>query len=581
MNGSRVFIFSVLVSLTAAGVCFGASLPQTTAKVDSNPEETTVPAWVFFADKGLNTIAEERIALDAARASLSPRCLARRAKVRGENLVDMMDVRVFRPYIHSVLETGAHHRTTSRWLNAVSVDATPEQITEIELLEFVAEVRPVGRGRRQPVDVAPAVPGKSGGTRYTVNYGECLSQLEPIQVPVLHDSGLSGAGVLVCILDTGFLREHDALVGINVVAEWDFINDDSVTYNEAGDPSSQHNHGTYTLSLVGGYDPGSLIGPAYGADYCLAKTEDVSSETPIEEDYWTEGIQWAESLGAEVASSSLTYSDWYTYEDMDGNTAVITIAADLAVENGIVVCNSAGNAGASSWHYIGAPADGDSVLAIGAVDSLGYLASWSSRGPTSDGRLKPDVCAMGVGTLIALPSNPHGYGRGSGTSFSCPITAGVCALLLESHPTWTPMELAEALKMTATNADTPDSNYGWGIVQASDADEYYLADVADRDLDGSHRTTGTSLLCYPNPCWESTTLSFALPGSRSSSIELKIYDARGRLVRDLVNSHSLAGAQSVRWDGRDEKGRRVAAGIYFAKLRVGSVVSRSSIVVLR
>ena len=141
--------------------------------------------------------------------------------------------------------------------------------------------------------------------------------------------------------------------------------------------------------------------------------------------------------------------------------------------------------------------------------------------------------------------------------------------------------IAEALKMTATNADTPDSNYGWGVIQASDANDYNVAAVADRDLNDARRTTGASLLCYPNPCWESTTLSFALPESRSSAIELKIYDARGRLVRDLVDSPSIGGDQAIRWDGRDEQGHRVAAGIYFARLRVGGDVSRSPIVVLR
>jgi hypothetical protein len=559
---------------------FPATLPTAlgACEIGIVSPESTRPYWIFFEDKALSDPASIQAAVDEAARNLSEQALRRRAKVRGFGLVDMLDVPVARDYVRRVLEAGCMHRTTSRWLNAVSVDATEEQIATIRSLSFVAEVRSVAQSRPFVGEILPAAGRAKAGFRYSLNYGECLSQLEPIQVPLLHDQGLSGAGVIICMLDTGFLRTHDCLVGVNVIAERDFINDDAVTSNEPGDPDGQHNHGTYTLSLIAGFDPGNLIGPAYGAAYALAKTEDISDETPVEEDYWVEGIEWADSLGAQLASSSLSYRGWYTYEDMDGNTAVTTVAGDLAVQNGMVVVVSAGNQGSSEWHYISAPADGDSVLAIGAVDSLGVLADWSSRGPTYDGRLKPDVVAMGAGTLVAIPDEPQEYGRGSGTSFSCPITAGACALLLESHPDWTPGEVAEALKMTALNADEPDSNYGWGLIQISDANDF-LTGIADNVRE--EEPSGANLLCHPNPCWGSTTLSFSTPATSRRISQLEIYDVRGRKVRTLVNSRLVSAEYSIEWDGRDESGQSVAAGVYYARFTAAGVRLRTPIVVLR
>ena len=253
---------------------------------------------------------------------------------------------------------------------------------------------------------------------------------------------------------------------------------------------SGHPHGTQVLSVIGAYKEGALIGPAYGAEYLLARTEDVASETPVEEDYWIAGVEWADTMGADIVSTSLGYNIWdegtgedYTYEDLDGNTARITIAADWAVERGITVICAAGNEGNDPWHYALFPSDGDSVIAVGAVNPDGSPATFSSRGPTADGRIKPDVAAPGVDVLIAV-SAPDSYALSRGTSYAAPLTAGVAALLLQAHPEWGPMDVREALRRSGDHALGPDNNVGWGVINAEaamDAEHTLYGRVVDAD----------------------------------------------------------------------------------------------------
>jgi len=223
----------------------------------------------------------------------------------------------------------------------------------------------------------------------------------------------------------------------------------------------------------GGLQEGQLIGPAFGADFILAKTENTDSETPVEEDNWAAAAEWAESLGADVISSSLGYLEYdspfpsYTFRDMNGQTALSTRAAEMAAERGVVVVNSAGNSGFDNAHNtLGAPADGAHVLAIGAVDPRGARASFSSVGPSADGRIKPDFAAQGVSVKVASPGTVSAYGTANGTSFSCPLTAGVVALLLQVNPAASPDDVAGVLRATASRAGIPDNLLGWGIINA-------------------------------------------------------------------------------------------------------------------
>ena len=404
------------------------------------------------------------------------------------NLVDFKDLPVDHTYVNEILRYQAKLRQKSRWLNAASFEIPVSRLDQISKLDFVRSIGPVLGGKRKPISPQPLSqkPQKSQ-SKIDLDYGASYAQLQQLNVPAVHNLGYKGQGVLICMMDTGYLKDHQAFQLAysegRILAEWDFINNDGDTQNEPGDPSSQHNHGTYTWSALGGAADGNLYGPAYGAYFILAKTEDISMEQPIEEDNWMAGMEWADSIGADVISSSLCYIDWYTYEDLDGNTAVTTIAADIAAERGIVVCNAMGNSGPGSGTLL-APADADSIIACGAVDASGYLASFSSRGPTFDGRTKPEVCARGVSTRCANPYSLNGYTTASGTSLSTPLIGGCAALILSAHPEWTPMQVREAMMMTASRADIPDNNYGWGIPDLLAAIQYGFYLTGDVTGDG-------------------------------------------------------------------------------------------------
>lgn len=430
--------------------------------------------WVFFSDRG--TVLSRA---DRGTIRLPERVLARRRAVRpGHSLTDASDLPLAPEYLEAVAATGAVIRTRSRWLNAVSVLADAGQIERIRRLRFVLRVQPVAVSGREP-----GPESTSPGTRLArssssgMDYGSGFEQAEMVRVPELHAMGLSGKGVVIGMLDDGFqYRGHPAFKGLQVAAERDFYDGNDNTAPETGDDPRQGGHGTGTLSVIGGYDPGELIGPAYGAAFALAKTEWIPFEKKLEEDKWVAGIEWlVDTVGVDIVSSSLGYDRFpdeesgpeYTYADMDGNTCVTTVAADMAVSRGVVVVNSAGNEFDRSWHYISSPADGDSVIAVGAVNRMRAHAYFSSCGPTSDGRIKPDVSAFGNSAYHATADG--GYGWSNGTSYACPMVAGICGLMLEAHPGMTPAEVIEALKRTASQADSPDTLLGWGIADAYEA----------------------------------------------------------------------------------------------------------------
>jgi subtilisin family serine protease len=431
---------------------------------------------VFFRDKGPDPSAR------MGELTLTTRARARRAlrgSVRG---VTFEDVPLEPSYVAQVTARVTRVRQQVAWVNAMSVEASPEQIASIEQLPFVARVDLV-RGYRGRVDderntraQAETSRPKASPTRTAAfDYGPSAGQLTQIGVPAVHELGLHGEGVMVAVFDTGFNSLfHEVFAAMSIVDRHDFVNGDE----DVGDSRDRGDgsHGTATLSVLGGWAPGHLIGPAFNAAFLLAKTEDTTSETPVEEDNWAAAAEWAEARGADVISSSLGYLTYdagfpsYTADDMNGQTAISTRAADLAGERGVVVVNSAGNAGLSAVHNtLGAPADGRLVLAIGAVTSTGVRASFSSVGPTSDGRIKPDVAAQGVAVTTAAPGTPSGYTSLSGTSFSCPLTAGVVALVLQARPSATVREVEDALRSTASQAERPDNLLGWGIVDAAKA----------------------------------------------------------------------------------------------------------------
>jgi subtilisin family serine protease len=369
--------------------------------------------------------------------------------------------------------TRVRHR--SRWFNAISAEATPSQVEQLTGLPFVTRVDTVRRYRRpaaEPLEPTDAARERARGARQVrtalLDYGSSFDQLAQIGVPPLHDRGLTGRGVVVAIFDGGFPNlQHEVFAVSTILGERDFVDGaDSVR-------ATTDAHGLSTFSVLGGYREGELIGPAYGASFLLARTEDARSETPVEEDNWIAAVEWAHAMGADVISSSLGYLAFdrpytsYTARDMNGETAMTTRAATMAAERGIVVVNSAGNGGEHpTENTLGAPADGRFVLSVGAVDAGGVRAPFSSVGPTADGRIKPDVVALGVRAKVATRGGPRAYGLASGTSFSCPLTAGVVALVLEAHPQYSVRQILAALQASGSQAAAPDRLLGWGLVNA-------------------------------------------------------------------------------------------------------------------
>ncbi|MDZ7372140.1 MAG: S8 family serine peptidase [candidate division KSB1 bacterium] len=529
--------------------------------------------WIFFRDKGPRDPED----LQKAQAELSPRALQRRAKVM-RPLIDPTDLPVYSGYTEKLKSIGVEPIVISKWLNAVSARVESDQLREIRSLPFVDKVQPVLRGRHRPQpEEAAALSKRQVLGDAPLDYGASYTQNAMIRIPEVHALGLTGEGVIVALMDAGFSVKHPVFQRMNILAKRDFINKDDEVDQEPGDPYGQHDHGTKVLSILGGYAPGSLIGPAFGATFILAKTEDISSETPVEEDYWIAAAEWAEGLGADVFNTSLGYIDWYTYADMNGRTAPITIAADLAVQKGVVVVCSAGNEGSSPWRYITAPADGFGVIAVGAVSADSVIAGFSSRGPTSDGRIKPDVVALGVGATSAQSSGP-GYTTGSGTSFSSPLVAGAAALILQAHPQLTPHQVRQALLQTANRAASPDNVYGFGLVNALAAVNYW-------GPVGNPAEETRFLSFYPNPFspqMHGGSSKFVFDLKEPAPVQIDLYNPRGQSLGRIVDV-KLPGARaaSVPWDGRSPNGIPLPSGVYFCRIRIGEKEQMTKITLLR
>ena len=557
--------------LLFAGMLFAQSsmekfTPQLNKVLDSANENEELLVWVFFADKGENT----QNYFSNPTLVVSEKSMKRRAKVLDENnLLTQRDLPVNQNYVDQLNSLGFQLKQKTKWFNGVSGWATKSELAQFANLPSVKQLDIVYRFRKDNLDEESLNDNpesnqnlsKPDGTN-SYNYGQSFTQLDQVTVPQVHDLGYTGAGVTICMMDAGFDRwtTHQVFSSINVLATWDFVDGDSDVENGNVGTGS---HGTSTLSLIGGFYEGQLIGPAFGADFILARTEDIYSETPIEEDNWIAAMEWADSIGVDVTSTSLTYLDFdppypsYTWEDMDGNTAKITNGADYAVYIGIYVANSAGNAGNNPSHNtLGAPSDGDSVMAIGSVTSSGTRSSFSSVGPSADGRIKPDLMAMGSNDYVACNNSNTCYSSfGSGTSWSCPLSAGCAALLLEVAPNLTPMQLVAVLKNTASRSSNPDNLYGWGIINT------YAA--AQSLLTGTNPVQSPEdfyiLQNYPNPFNPSTKIRFAVP--EKSHVKLTLFDVLGRELSVIFDDELNPGVKEI-----DLNGSNLPSGVYLVRM---------------
>ncbi len=372
----------------------------------------TKPYWIFFKDRGPVNI-QSAVAAKISSPS-EPKNTSRRSRVMDkEKLFDERDLPVYLEYIAEVEKIAVEIRTVTRYFNGVSADLDEEALDSVKTLPFVKSVTPV---KSFNIPDEPEQPGafKTGVIEKdeSLSYGNSFGQLNMIGVIELHNLGYLGEGIRIAVLDSGFDNlEHVAFKSIQISHKWDFVEGD-------GDPGGD-DHGSKVLSIMAAFDQGNMIGASPYATYLLARTElNAGEDKHIEEDYWVAGLEWADSLGTDIVNSSLGYNTFedgedYTYEDLDGKTAITTIAADFAVEKGIVVVTSAGNEGNKQWKYITTPADGFGVIAVGSVNINEMISSFSSRGPTYDGRVKPDFVALGDSVLVMGSASQVLYNTGS------------------------------------------------------------------------------------------------------------------------------------------------------------------------
>jgi serine protease AprX len=467
--------------------------------------------WIFFRDKpesesllsshDLNAEEEHLI----QRGVLSRGAIERREKVLPPSrVISASDFPVSDAYLDSIRATGMTVVGGSRWFNAAVALADSTSLAKAEKFPFVVGIKRIVaytdriKLNKPVVNARPWLAKSSAISQPgdSAFYGPSITQLALSGVPQVQSLGINGKGVIIGMLDDGFRYEsHEALKNVRILGEHDFIQNDSITANQPGDSSTQDNHGTSTLSVIGGYSPGNLVGVSYGSSFLLAKTEYVPvTDFKWEEDNWVEGIEWMEARGVDVVSSSVAYnifvdssgavdsaeSYFFWRGDFNGKKSIASLAATRAAELGVVVVQAIGNEGNGDGvsGTMDVPADADSILSVGAVDLTGRLAGFSSTGPTNDGRTKPDLVADGVGDYVATVPGPDTYDYESGTSFSTPMVAGIASLILSVRPDYTPMQVIGLLKSTAVQYhDAADSNtfsypnnfYGWGRVNAWNA----------------------------------------------------------------------------------------------------------------
>lgn len=604
----RFIIFTAVVFLFSVSALFSQNalskisnrLSERISTIKANETELV---WIFFTDKGksLNKYFEKPSSV------VSPKSLDRRAKYyKDRPLIDETDIPVNQGYIEQVEKLGVKVKHKTKWFNGISAYVKKKDIEKIAVLSFVKKIDlvrkfKVNRDIEKPkkLDNIPNNFSPNKISNHTYNYGSSLAQLEQINVPALQDQGFTGTGITIALMDAGFSNlSHEVFSNMKIIAKWDFVNNDSVVANQSdlGDGS----HGTYTLSIIGGFKDGKLIGPAFDANYILAKTENTDSETPVEEDNWIAAAEWADSIGVDVTSTSLGYLGFdspfpsYTWQDMDGNTTIITKGADILASKGVVVVNSAGNdRSRGTPNTLDAPADGDSVIAVGAVyvkditdkqtgsviHPAGSVTTFSSYGPTAgpNPRIKPDVAAGGADVKIASAfSGSNAYSSGGGTSFSCPLVAGVAALILQKHPAWNPMQVREALRMTASNASSPNNNIGWGIINALAASNYSPTAIDDNknvvpkdfSLDQN----------YPNPFNPTTRIRYQV--KTAGFVSLKVFNILGNKVATLVNREKPAGTFETQFNA-EINGRTLPSGVYFYRLTIGDFVSTKKMILAK
>ncbi len=511
--------------------------------------------WIFFRDKEIDKPSE---------LNLSKRTLQRRLKATSP-VSDDYDIPVSRSYIEKIraMNVSVHHQ--SRWLNAVSVNMNDEQRSAVMQLPFVKAVRTVARAlKNKTAKISRAV--NRGSSVAVPDYGFSLVQNKMINTVAAHQMGYSGVGVVIGMMDTGFNLDHKALRYIHVSGQYDFVDQDTIVSEGIPGDKQRHSHGTQVLSAIAAYDNGNSIGTAFGASYLLARTEnDDGIGQKAEEDQWIAGLEWLEQQGADIVSSSISFfddfqnaSDNYHLSDLDGSTALTTIATAIAFDKGVLVLNSAGNMGDRGPKYLGTPSDGKKMIAVGAVYSDSTVTDFSSRGPTADGRKKPDLAALGSSVAVVDAGDTSAYSFEAGTSLSAPLVAGLAALVLEAHPAWSARQLYNAIRKTSSRGSHPDNLIGYGIPDAVKAINYLSYNHSNIQIQ--------DISNFPNP--GSETISIQFRSLLTAAFSIQIYNALGQLVATLAKNEPAVINQTIRkvWSGRNDQGMKVSSGVYFYQI---------------
>lgn len=437
--------------------------------------QTHAKYWVQFKDKSGTTFSTSE-----PEKFLSPRAIEKRKRFNIP--ITEQDLPVSATYISQVLalDTSTILFTQSKWLNGITIYAAHDSmliwlqrlpfVKYCEITHHMKEAEPqISSYYRNPNHQTPQygkMPKEQANGALTIDYGQAEPQIRINNIHWLHRLGFRGEEMLMMIMDGGFLNT-DQVRHFDLLHKENRIRDVRNFVQPSESPYRSGEHGTNVLSCIASWVPGEHVGSAPFVTVYLAQTEDGRSENAVEEDNWVAGLEWADSLGCDVLNSSLGYIRFddttykRTYDNITGKSSRASIAASIAASKGIIVCNSAGNEGNSAWHYIGCPADAENILAVGGVNAEGRRATFSSYGPTADGRIKPDAVAVGRNALAA--SRRSKTIHINGTSFSSPLLAGMVTCLWQAFPQKSTFEIMDAVRRSGNQATQPDSSLGYGI----------------------------------------------------------------------------------------------------------------------
>ncbi|TFZ65690.1 peptidase S8 [Hymenobacter sp. UV11] len=517
--------------------------------------------FVFFKDK-----AGTPYTVSQPQQFLSARALARRT--RQGIAVRARDLPVSPAYLAQVRAVSGSPQVlqTSRWLNGAVLACDSLTLARVQQLPAVASAQLLSL-------VPPQAPAAAGAVATVATpptpltpratYGPAYAQAQLIGAVAMHDAGYRGEGMQIAVFDAGF-PGADRLAALQAVQQQGRVASTRNFVDGGRSVYLRNSHGTACLGLIGGELPGYYVGTAPRATFHLCITEDVSSESPMEEANWLAAAEYADSVGVDVISSSLGYNTFddmalsHTYADLNGRTAISSRAALGAARAGMVVVNSAGNDGNNSWHFIGVPADADSIISVGAVDSLRNHAGFSSYGPTADGRIKPTLDAMGVASAVLTPAGT--VLRGSGTSYACPELAGLVAGFWQANPTLSAQQVIAALKNGASQAQNPDNTLGYGIVNFAAA--YNLLHPGMLLAATPASAAGAELAIFPNPSHLDELMLALPPRLRGQALRVRLLDARGATLSEQLVPAGAASSVSLRLPAA-----RLAPGTYLCRVQ--------------